>query len=319
MARSRPVACFVSTTLLFLSLAASSASQETGDLDRLRQRALELVNDARRDSGLEPLSQGDTLNEAAQTHAEDMLRRDYYAHVSPEGNTVMDRYVEAGGSRWRLTAENIARCRGCASPPTGDRVENLHEGWMNSPPHRENILRAGLDRFGFGIVVGADQTLYAVQTFAGAGRPRDIQPDDEVARIEPERQTQIALQRINTERRANDLEPLQAASALIQGASNLVPQDDLSRSAATLQGDLADAMPSDAGRDWRSFAAFAGRCGGCGEEPSAADVRFFVQQWLDEAGFRSRLLSPEVTHLGLVVRADGEGLKVAAAVLGQHR
>ena len=33
----------------------------------------------------------------------------------------------------------------------------------------------------------------------------------------------------------------------------------------------------------------------------------------------SRLLSKDSTHLGLVIRADGDGLKAAAAVIGQHR
>jgi uncharacterized protein YkwD len=318
MFRPGPIARSLSALYLLLWFAAPSESQETGNLRELRERALELVNEARRDQGLEPLSPGAMLDAAAQSHAEDMLRRDYYAHVSPEGETIAERYAEAGGSRWRLTAENIARCRGCPSPPTEDRVESLHQGWMNSPPHRENILRRGLDRFGFGLVVGDDRTLYAVQTFAGAGQPRDAQPGEEIATLAPERQTDIAVQRINRARSERNLEPLSADPTLIRAASNLVPDGDLAASAQNLQENLAKALPQGRG-DWASLAALVGQCGGCGEQPVAADVRFFVEQWLKNDTHRDRLLSSDLTGLGLVVKANGEGLKVGAAVLGERR
>jgi uncharacterized protein YkwD len=294
-------------------------SADTGNLEQLRHRALELVNKERRERGLEILSQGGMLNAAAQTHAADMLKRSYYSHVSPEGNTVMDRYIEAGGDRWQLTAENIAQCHGCPSPPTVERVESLHQGWMNSPPHRENILRQGLDRFGFGIIVGPDQTLYAVQTFAGPGRPRNMQPDEQANAIEAGQQTTVALQKINKERQANSREPLKADPALIQAASNVVQGSDTDGSALNIQDKLSSALPDDAGRNWRTLAAITGRCGGCGEQPTAADVRFFVQEWLNDQGYRDRLLDPEVSHFGLVISANGTGRKSAAALLGQQR
>jgi hypothetical protein len=90
-------------------------------------------------------------------------------------------------------------------------------------------------------------------------------------------------------------------------------------SAPDLQGSLSGALPEGARQGWRSLAAIAGRCGGCGREAVAADVRFFVQQWLEDPTYRGRLLSTDLTHLGLVVRANGDGLKAAAAVLGRHR
>ena len=176
--RRFPVHLVAVAVLLAGVLTALEASPQpaTGDLAQLRGRALALVNEARERHGLAHLELGADLNEAAQAHARDMLERGYYAHVSPEGETVADRYRATGGSPWHLVAENIARCLGCELPPSTARVEALHEGWMKSPPHRENILRRGLDRFGFGIIVRQDQRLYAVQTFAGPGMPRGLQP-----------------------------------------------------------------------------------------------------------------------------------------------
>lgn len=299
--------------LLGMTLAAIGA--ETGPLDQLRQRALELVNRERTERGLAPLTQQAALNEAAQKHAQDMLERNYYSHTSLEGDTVRDRYMEAGGSRWKLVAENIARCQGCPSPPTENRVEQLHQGWMNSPPHRENILRSGLDAFGFGIVIGSDQTLYAVQTFAGAGESRDRQPD-EASALNPQEQNALVAQRLNKARRAENLPAVETDPALIEAASRLLPQADPS---SFTSGNLMGALPRDTQGQWSSLAVIMASCGGCGVEPNAGDVRSFVQQWLDNPQYRERLLDRSFTHIGFIIRANGEGLKSALLVLGAHR
>ena len=90
----------------------AAAEMETGDLDALRGTALELLNQDRRERTLPPRELDAILNEAAQKHAEDMLRRGYYSHRSPEGETGMDRYRAAGGGTSQVVAENIARCEG---------------------------------------------------------------------------------------------------------------------------------------------------------------------------------------------------------------
>jgi uncharacterized protein YkwD len=305
-----PVFAFISETV--------SIAQAI-DLDQLRQRAVELVNNERRERGLGPLSLGSALNSAAQTHAEDMLQRNYYSHVSPEGDTVADRYIEAGGSRWHVSAENIARCQGCPFPPGPERVVDLHRGWMDSPPHRENIVKRGLDRFGFGIAAGPDQALYAVQAFAGPGTPREMQPGETAVMVKPEEQTVQALQRLNKERHANGSEPLKADPTLIRAASNLIQQGSQETSTLDLQNNLSNVVPAGSFSDWRSLAAVTGRCGGCGTQPTAADVRSFVNQWLEPSGYRDQLLSEDLTHLGFALQANGDGLKTASAVLGQHR
>lgn len=74
--------------------------------------ALELLHQDRRERTLPPLQLDAILNEAAQKHAEDMLRRGYYSHRSLEGETGMDRYRAAGGGTSQVVAENIARCEG---------------------------------------------------------------------------------------------------------------------------------------------------------------------------------------------------------------
>src|SRR5688572_14272382 len=73
----------------------------------LRREVLELVNDERLRHGRDPLLRHSALDRAAQGHAEDMLGRRYFSHVSPEGESVRDR-VRATGYRWRVVGENLA-------------------------------------------------------------------------------------------------------------------------------------------------------------------------------------------------------------------
>ncbi|MBJ6124118.1 CAP domain-containing protein [Microvirga splendida] len=301
-----------------LALAGAAHGVETGPLDQLRQRALELVNRERADRGLEALRLQDGLNEAAQNHAEDMLRRNYYSHTSPEGESVQDRFLDAGGSRWKLTAENIARCQGCPSPPTEDRVEELHQGWMDSPPHRENILRQGLASFGFGIAVGDDRTLYAVQTFAGPGTSRDRQPE-EASALDRQEQNALLEKRLNRARTREDLPPVETHPALVEAAAQLLPQADPGSFTAGESSNPMDALPADARMQWSSLAVVMATCGGCGTRPTAGDVRSFLQQWLDNPQYRDRLLDRSFTHAGFIIRANGDGLKSALLVLGRQR
>ncbi|WP_170984505.1 CAP domain-containing protein [Rhodoligotrophos defluvii] len=305
----------IATLVAAMLFITAPAAAQPSNLDEMRQRALELVNQSRTENGLPPLSLGSEANQAAQNHANDMLRRNYYAHTSPEGETVQDRYVAAGGSKWRLTAENIARCADCAPPVSMDRIERLHRGWMQSPEHRHNILRRGLTEFGYGIAVNEDQGLYAVQTFAGPGMPRNLQAGETPTAIAPEEQTRLAVERINRARRNAGLAPIMSSDPLNDAARSIAPGG-----LESAQGNaLFEALPRDSRAGWRSLSALSATCGGCGTQPTASDVRFFVDQWLNDGGRESALLSPDMTHLGFAIAADGTGKKTAVALMGQKR
>lgn len=78
-----------------------------------------------------PLRLDSRLSQAADAHAEDMIERNYFAHLSPLGTTPAQR-VAATGYHYRLVGENIA-----SGPETpGEAVE----GWLASPEHCENIM-----------------------------------------------------------------------------------------------------------------------------------------------------------------------------------
>jgi uncharacterized protein YkwD len=283
---------------------------QAGDLDALRAYSLELVNASRQEHGLKPLEREPTLDEAAQAHARDMLDRNYFSHVTPDGADVMDRYLAAGGSRWRLVTENLGRCIGCDAPASEADMDRQHRGWMESPEHRDNILSPGLSRYGFGYAVG-DGVLVAVQNFSGPGRPRGLAEGEKAQALPDGELARIAVDLVNEARESRGHAGLSVDEDLVAAADDLVADP----AEFTLDGgiDPLSALPRDRRGDWARVNVLAGSCGGCGTEPTDADMRFFVERWLDQQS--PALLDPRMTHLGIVVRADGEGRKVALAVI----
>jgi uncharacterized protein YkwD len=124
-----------------------------------QQQILALINGNRRQHGCGSVSLDRRLIEAANGHAADMARHDYFAHESRNGKGAGDR-VTAAGYDWKHYGENIAR--GVDSPYA------VVDGWMHSPEHRHNILDCSLDQMGVGLAIAGDKdrTIYWVQDFA---------------------------------------------------------------------------------------------------------------------------------------------------------
>lgn len=288
-------------------LAALPASAQPDDLSAL---ALSLVNEAREEEGLPALERSARLAEVAEAHAEDMLARDYYAHVSPEGTTARDRFLDAGGSRWQVVAENLARCEGCETPPGPEQVRSFHRGWMQSPGHRENILGRGFERFGFGLA-SEDGTAYAVQMFAGPGTPPGAAPGEAPERVSQEQAASTALETVNAAREEADLPPLERSEALNAAARAAAEQATLTEAGLDLPADTFGLLPEGA-EGWTGLAVSAEVCGGCGAYPARGDAAHFAEELAAEDG------AGEFTHFGFALDADGSGRKTAVAVYGRR-
>lgn len=90
--------------LAALTLAAAPPSP--ADLETPRDRILAAVNAARQGEGLPPLRRNALLDGAAQTHADDMAVKGYFALTSPEGVDI-DAWVAATGYPARIVAEKL--------------------------------------------------------------------------------------------------------------------------------------------------------------------------------------------------------------------
>jgi uncharacterized protein YkwD len=119
-------------------------------------RMLELVNRERTERGVKMLEPDETLREVARQHSRDMFGRGYFAHVDPDGRSPLDR-MRQGGARFRAGGENLALA------PT---VEVAHNGLMNSPGHRANILNPTFGRVGIGVEDGGLNGKMFTQNFA---------------------------------------------------------------------------------------------------------------------------------------------------------
>lgn len=166
----------VATLVVLAGLAAGCGTPSGGgsNLPALRAQSLALVNEARSREGLPPLALDKTLNAAAQAHANDMRRHDYYSHTSRFGAGPPERVQRAGGSSFGHFAENIARCYRCAVPADAAAVRQLHGQWMGSPHHRAHILKPEVTAYGFGLAETDDGKHYAVEEFYGPVTDEDM-------------------------------------------------------------------------------------------------------------------------------------------------
>lgn len=108
------------------------------------QEILALVNKERRQRGLGVLEYHADMQKVARGHSTDMYVRGYFAHINPDGKDPFDRMAD-GGVRFSYAGENLALA------PT---VAMVHEGLMNSPRHKENILKPEFTDLGIGVYRG---------------------------------------------------------------------------------------------------------------------------------------------------------------------
>ena len=129
------------------------------------QEMLELVNEERQRVGVAPLVMDERLNASAQEKADDMVKRNYRDHVSPEGIHGYELVFKNTDGECRHAGEN--HYTGAYHPksdvfvPTSRRAFN---GWMSSKPHREAIQNPKYTKTGFGVSTN-NTSLIAVQHF----------------------------------------------------------------------------------------------------------------------------------------------------------
>jgi uncharacterized protein YkwD len=121
----------------------------------LEAKMLQLVNEERTKRGLQALKPDPELTAVARAHSKDMFARGYFSHYTPEGKDPFDR-MKAVNISFLAAGENLA---------LGQTLSICHQGLMNSPGHRANILRPNYGRLGIGILDGGFHGLMISQEF----------------------------------------------------------------------------------------------------------------------------------------------------------
>lgn len=127
------------------------------------------VNEIRRDRNLSPIDFSRSLSTHARAHSEDMYDRDYFAHENPDNETAADRIPNA--FRYcSMVGENL-HYRTWSQANASTIANATVEGWMNSPGHRQNLLRENWTVQGLGVYIGTTDRrviVYSTQKFCAA-------------------------------------------------------------------------------------------------------------------------------------------------------
>jgi uncharacterized protein YkwD len=136
---------------------APACAQVGGAASVTQQRMLEAINRYRASYGLKPLLYSKTLEAAANEHAEDLWKRDFFSHTNPDGQLPPDRALAAGFCH-RYVGENLAA--GQIS------VQHMMNALQASVSHDANMLEPDYAYVGMGFSEAPTGRRYWCQLFA---------------------------------------------------------------------------------------------------------------------------------------------------------
>ena len=100
-------------------------------------------------NGRRPFKHSSLLERAAQDHSQDMVKFNFFSHKSPvnKKRSFSDR-LDHVGIKYSHAGENIAMTK--IASTYWDLASDLLEQWMNSTPHKKNILNSNFNYLGCG-------------------------------------------------------------------------------------------------------------------------------------------------------------------------
>jgi uncharacterized protein YkwD len=123
--------------LVAVAAPATAAAPRRAHVGLSAQALLAQINVVRAQHGLKPIRFVRPLRLAAGAHSEEMGTRGYFAHESADGTSFWKRvgqFYGSNGYRFWSVGENLLWSSGTITPEAAVSM------WMNSPPHRKNLL-----------------------------------------------------------------------------------------------------------------------------------------------------------------------------------
>lgn len=118
----------------------------------MNSQSLALVNQTRAANGLRALSENAALDRIAAQHAAEMVAKNEIFHYYDIGNR-----ADAAGVHWTYIGENVG---------VGPDVKSVHNAFMASPGHRQNVLYGAYNLIGVGTAVAKDGSVFVAHEFA---------------------------------------------------------------------------------------------------------------------------------------------------------
>lgn len=122
-------------------------------------KLIQLTNEYRRDNNLNTLTVNPRLTQAAVNKAKDILAKQYFSHTSPDGRKFSD-WIKDVNYSYFYVGENLAI--------DFTNPQDVFAAWLNSPKHKENIVRPEFQEIGIADISGefeGHQTQVVVQLF----------------------------------------------------------------------------------------------------------------------------------------------------------
>ena len=139
---------------------------------------IELTNTFRGRQKLGALTANPELRAAARAYAAYLAKSGQFSHTA-DGRAVGDRITSAG-YEWCQVGENLAMNLSSAGFESRALAQKSVEGWINSPPHRANLVAPDMTEIGVGVAraPGKDPKFISVQLF---GRPQSLQYEFQIS------------------------------------------------------------------------------------------------------------------------------------------
>jgi len=151
---SKGLVTWAAVLCLGISIADAQPGASRGDGDAAEQ-LLALANQTRARMGAQPLTWDPALAAAARKHCARMVAEGPLSHQYRGEPDVSER-ASMDDAHFSLIEENIAM---------GSYAAEIHDGWMNSPPHRRNLLNPEIDRVGIAVMMRG-RSMYAVADYS---------------------------------------------------------------------------------------------------------------------------------------------------------
>lgn len=133
------------------------------------EEILRLTNIERNRVDVESLTLNSLLNQSALLKTNDMFENQYFAHVSPQGIDPWHWFNQVG-YHYTYAGENLA---------IGfQTTEGMHQAWMNSAGHRDNILSPNFKEMGIAIVFGQFEGEYTSLITVHLGSTENTPPEE---------------------------------------------------------------------------------------------------------------------------------------------
>lgn len=140
------LAAAVITSILFISPGKVSGESAYSSNQDVESAILQVVNQNRSNAHRGSLIQSNSLTEVARIRSQDMAKKGYFSHRTPEGATVFDImngmniiYMKASENLWLGTLE-IAN------------AQTVVDSWMRSRSHKKSILKKCYTQAGIGVI-----------------------------------------------------------------------------------------------------------------------------------------------------------------------